>query len=106
MADIAKLNIKQILNPLPHLILNLTLRKDKNMSLLTEQMNQIATAQDSVERGVFCFTGGMQCLIEMWRGLKDEGCYFDKGVIKGARGQIEPRCPKYSPYRICEEKKS
>lgn len=76
------------------------------MKSLEQQIQELASPKDSVEYGVFCFAGGMQCLVEMWKGLKNEGCYFDKGIIKGARGQIEPRRPKYTPYRICETKES
>lgn len=74
---------------------------------LTGQIEDLKDSpNESIEFGLMCFAGAMNCLCTMWKDLKDEGCYFDKGVIKGARGQIEPRCPKYTPYRICEKKKS
>lgn len=77
------------------------------MKSLEQHIKELADSpEESIEYGIFCFSGAMQCLCEMWKGLKDEGCYFDEGIIKGARGQTKPRRPKYTPYRICEKKKT
>ncbi len=74
---------------------------------LEKQITDLADSpEENIEFGVFCFVGAIKGWCELWKGLKNEGCYFDKGVIKGARGQTKLRRPKYTPYRICETKKS
>lgn len=64
----------------------------------------LSPGENEIASQLFC--GAMDCLIKMWGELKNEGCYFDKGVIKGARGRTQPVRSKYTPYRIRETKKS
>ncbi len=64
----------------------------------------LSPGENEIAAQLFC--GAMDCLIKMWRELKDEGCYFDKGVIKGAGGRAQLGRSKYKAYRIRETKKS
>ena len=79
--------------------------KKDNLINKIQNLSSVPLSDGKIEESILLFTGVFDCLIKMWSELKDEGCYFDQGEFKGARGRTQSRCPKYTPYRIRQPKK-
>ena len=64
------------------------------------------SGNNTKEASLSVFFDTLTCLVQMWGELKNEGCYFNKGIIEGTGRRTQPVSTKYSPYRICEEEKT
>jgi len=54
----------------------------------------------------YYFFGFMDCLVELWQDLKDQGYRFENNKIVKPNGEVINRhiAPKYIPYRIKDKK--